>query len=69
MNVVVTELVGGGQERGPMNTGQSTGMGNGRRGRRNVFLSHYPEVEFGLLTRKYLEMVSELYILCSSVDS
>jgi hypothetical protein len=60
LNVVVTELVGGSQERGWMNNtyGGLGGMGNGRRGRRNVYLSHYPEVEIGLLSRRYLEMVS-----------
>jgi hypothetical protein len=53
-------LVGGSQERGWMNNtyGGLGGMGNGRRGRRNVYLSHYPEVEIGLLSRRYLEMVS-----------
>lgn len=56
LNVVVTELVGGRNERGPMNSGSD--LGNGRRGRRNVFLSQYPEVERGTLTRRYLEMVS-----------
>jgi ribonuclease Z len=50
MNVVVYELIGGRQERGP--------NGNQRRGRRNVFLSHYPEVETRLVKRRYLEQVS-----------
>ena len=57
LNVVVTELVGGREERGPNNAA----MGNGRRGRRNVFLSHYPEVEAGSLSRKYLEVVRSGY--------
>lgn len=61
LNVIVTELVGGTQERGMVNIYGGAGMGNGRRGRRNVYLSHYPEVEIGLLTRKYLEIVSFLF--------
>jgi hypothetical protein len=57
LNVIVTELIGGREERGPMEK-SSAGMGNGRRGRRNVFLSTYPELEMGLVKRRYLEMVS-----------
>ena len=57
LNVVVTELVGGREERG-QTSNTSGGLGNGRRGRRNVFLSHYPEVETGLLKKGYLEKVS-----------
>ncbi|KAL3784981.1 hypothetical protein HJC23_011182, partial [Cyclotella cryptica] len=58
LNVVVTELVGGKEERGQTNN-SAVGLGNGRRGRRNVFLSHYPEVETGLLKRRFLEMNKE----------
>lgn len=61
LEVVVTELVGGREERGPV-MNASEGMGNGRRGRRNVFLSHYPEVETGLLKRRYLEMVRSYWM-------
>jgi len=56
LNVVVTEFVGGREERGPIRS-RDEETRNGRRGRRNIFLSHYPEVEMGLLKRRYLEMV------------
>ena len=49
LEVKVTELVGGKQERGP-----TPNKGNQPRGRRNVFLSHYPEIEMPNITRRYL---------------
>ncbi|KAL7481654.1 hypothetical protein ACHAW6_007334 [Cyclotella cf. meneghiniana] len=65
LNVVVTELVGGREERG-QTTNTAGGLGNGRRGRRNVFLSHYPEVETGLLKKGYLEKNNEDVWIISS---
>lgn len=52
MNVNVIELVGGRMERGPTRE-----RGGWQRGGRNVFLSHYPEMETPFITRKYLEKV------------
>ena len=49
LNINVIELVGGRMERGPMSSRPK------HRGGRNVFLSHYPEIETPLITRKYLE--------------
>jgi len=49
LNVNVVELVGGRSEQGPMSSRPQ------RRGRRNMFLSHYPEAEIPLIARKYLE--------------
>mmetsp|Transcript_14438 Transcript_14438/g.31302 ORF Transcript_14438/g.31302 Transcript_14438/m.31302 type:complete len:533 (-) Transcript_14438:1572-3170(-) len=49
LNINVIELVGGREERGPMSSRPR------QRGRRNIFLSHYPEIETPLITRKYLE--------------
>ena len=48
LNVKVIELVGCKEERG-------FGSTSGQRGRRNVFTSHYPEIQVPLLTRKFLE--------------
>ena len=56
LNVTVIELVGGREERGP-NALQ-------RRGRRNVFLSHYPEIETPKIRRQYLEAVSNISNFC-----
>ncbi len=53
LNVKVIELVGGRMERGPARE-----RGGWQRGGRNVFLSHYPEIETPFITRKYLEKVS-----------
>jgi ribonuclease Z len=55
LNVHVIELVGGRMERGP---GRDRG-GAWQRGTRNVFLSHYPEVESPYITRKYLQKNSD----------
>mmetsp|Transcript_16126 Transcript_16126/g.26470 ORF Transcript_16126/g.26470 Transcript_16126/m.26470 type:complete len:580 (-) Transcript_16126:59-1798(-) len=52
LNVKVIELVGGKEERGFSSSGSS---GSNQRGRRNVFTSHYPEIQTPLLTRKFLE--------------
>ena len=49
LNVNVIELVGGRMERGPIQSRPK------HRGGKNVFLSHYPEIETPLITRKYLE--------------
>jgi hypothetical protein len=56
LNVNVVELVGGRMERGPPR--ERSGW---QRGGRNVFLSHYPEIETPFITRKYLEKVSRLF--------
>ena len=61
MNVDVVELVGGKQEQGPMATRPKS------RGRRNVFLSHYPEVDMPLLKRRYLTAVSVCVCVCSII--
>lgn len=53
LNVNVIELVGGRMERGPVRD-----RGGWQRSSRNVFLSHYPEIETPFITRKYLEKVS-----------
>lgn len=53
MNVTVVELVGGREELGPQHSRTR------QRGRRNVFLSHYPEVEMPSISRKYLQPVSD----------
>jgi hypothetical protein len=45
--------VGGRMERGPVRD-----RGGWQRSSRNVFLSHYPEIETPFITRKYLEKVS-----------
>jgi hypothetical protein len=55
LNVKVIELVGGKEERGPP---AAAGGGGGQRGKRNVFTSHYPEIQTPLVTRKFLEQVS-----------
>ena len=52
LNIDVIELVGGKHERGPTSSWART------RGRRNIFLSHYPEIETPLVTRQYLSKVS-----------
>jgi len=56
LNVNVIELVGGRMERGP-----ARDRGGWQRSGRNVFLSHYPEIETPFITRKYLEKVSCLF--------
>lgn len=50
LNVKVIELVGGKEERG-----FGGGGSNNQRGRRNVFTSHYPEIQAPLVTRQFLE--------------
>eukprot|EP00984_Skeletonema_dohrnii_P017428 scaffold7914_cov111-Skeletonema_dohrnii-CCMP3373.AAC.3 len=50
LNVKVIELVGGKEERGFGSSASSS-----QRGRRNVFTSHYPEIQTPLVTRKFLE--------------
>ena len=55
LNVIVIELVGGKEERGPSASSQ-------RRGGRNIFLSHYPEIETDLIQRRYLKQVSENFL-------
>ena len=55
LNVHVIELVGGRMERGPARDHR----GAWQRGTRNVFLSHYPEVESPYITRKYLQKNSD----------
>jgi hypothetical protein len=55
LNIHVIELVGGKNERGPPR------LTRGRSGGgvlRNIFLSHYPEIDIPLISRKYLEQVS-----------
>ncbi|KAL7533431.1 hypothetical protein ACHAWF_004490 [Thalassiosira exigua] len=49
LNIKIIELVGGREERGPKLSQPRM------RGRRNIFLSHYPEIETPFLTRQYLE--------------
>ncbi|KAL3761952.1 hypothetical protein ACHAWU_010129 [Discostella pseudostelligera] len=52
LNIHVIELVGGKNERGPPR------LTRGRSGGgvlRNIFLSHYPEIDIPLISRKYLE--------------
>ena len=70
LNVKVIELVGGKEERGPLQQhiadnnnqrrgGGGGGGGGGQRGnRRNVFTSHYPEIQAPLVTRQFLQQVS-----------
>jgi len=53
MNIHVIELVGGREERGPIASRPR------QRGGRNVFLSHYPEIEVPAITRKYLAQNNE----------
>lgn len=52
LQINVIELVGGRMERGP-----PTARSNSR-GVRNMFLSHYPEIQTPFVSRKYLEQVS-----------
>jgi ribonuclease BN (tRNA processing enzyme) len=52
LNVHVIELVGGREEQGP------TASRPRQRGRRNVFLAHYPEIEVPAIKRKYLQQAS-----------
>jgi len=49
LNINVIELVGGREEQGPIASRPR------QRGRRNLFLSHYPEIEIPMITRKYLQ--------------
>ena len=67
LNVKVIELVGGKEERGPFqqhtadNNNQrrgGVGAGGQRGNRRNVFTSHYPEIQAPLVTRQFLQQVS-----------
>jgi len=51
LNVHVIELVGGREEQGPLASRPR------QRGRRNIFLAHYPEIESPLIRRKYLQQV------------
>lgn len=62
LNVNVVELVGGRMERGPPR--ERAGW---QRGGRNVFLSHYPEIETPFITRRYLEKVSRLFVVFCKV--
>lgn len=55
LNVKVIELVGGKEERGFGGGGSSSSSSSSQRGRRNVFTSHYPEIQAPLVTRKLLE--------------
>ena len=52
LNISVIELVGGRSEQGPASSRPK------QRGRRNIFLSHYPEVQIPMIKRQYLEKVS-----------
>jgi hypothetical protein len=59
LNIHVIELVGGKNERGPPRIPRGKGnIGVGGGGTRNIFLSHYPEVDIPLISRQYLEQVS-----------
>ena len=51
LNVHVIELVGGREEQGPLASRPR------QRGRRNIFLAHYPEIESPLIRRKYLQQL------------
>jgi hypothetical protein len=67
LNIQVIELVGGKNERGPpprLSRAKAAAGGGGGAGgvTRNIFLSHYPEIEIPLITRKYLEQVSFIYL-------
>lgn len=67
VNIRVIELVGGRNELGPpprhlRGKGNVGGIGGGGGGMRNIFLSHYPEVDIPLITRQYLEQVSFLLL-------
>ncbi|KAL7466812.1 hypothetical protein ACHAXS_007097 [Conticribra weissflogii] len=53
LNVKVIELVGGRNERGPKAQG----------GKRNIFLSHYPEIETPRVRRSYIQRVSVSILL------
>jgi len=53
LNVDVIELVGGREEQGPVISRPR------QRGRRNIFLSHYPEIDQPMITRKYLQQNEE----------
>ena len=58
LNIHVIELVGGKNERGPPRIPRGKGnIGGGGGGTRNIFLSHYPEVDIPLISRQYLEQV------------
>ena len=55
LNVKVIELVGGKEERGFGPSGNTTTSSSQRGGKRNVFLSHYPEIQNPMITRTFLE--------------